>query len=119
MENLNDETLLATADGQGTLTLGALRQQQQQNLPRTSGQAKLFSTSGGMKQTPTGEKEYKVLSQKDKWYTGKFDPQLLENALNDYAKMGYRVVGSATAQYTGFAGGNREEIIIILERDRL
>lgn len=31
-------------------------------------------------------KEYKVLTQKDKWFSGKFDPQALENALNSYAE---------------------------------
>lgn len=29
-------------------------------------------------------KEYKVLSQKDKWFTGKFDPEALEQAINAY-----------------------------------
>lgn len=27
-------------------------------------------------------KQYKVLSQKDKWFSGKFDPDKLEKALN-------------------------------------
>lgn len=62
-------------------------------------------------------KEYKVLSQKDKWYSGKFDPDMLEKALNDYARMGYQVICSSTATIQGFTGA-REEMIIILERDK-
>lgn len=61
-------------------------------------------------------KVYKVLSQKDKWFSGKFDPQALENALNSYAEQGWRVITSATANFPSFGGG-RDEIIIILERD--
>ena len=33
-------------------------------------------------------KEYKVLSQKDKWFSGKFDPTKLEEGLNAYAQQG-------------------------------
>ena len=32
--------------------------------------------------------EYKVLSQKDRFFSGKFDPQKLEDALNSYAGTG-------------------------------
>lgn len=59
--------------------------------------------------------EYKVLTQKDKWFTGKFDPLMLENAINAYAKEGWRVKGVSTAEI-GSGVGNREEIVIILER---
>ena len=63
-------------------------------------------------------KEYKVLSQKDKWFSKKFDPQKLEEALNAYGEQGWKVITSATAKFPGFVGGEREEIIIILERDK-
>src|SRR6185436_18156204 len=33
-----------------------------------------------------GMKQYKVLTQKDKWFSGKFDPDQLEQALNAYAQ---------------------------------
>ena len=63
-------------------------------------------------------KQYKVLSQKDKWFSGKFDPELLEKALNSYAQQGWEVKGMATASMAGFlGGGNREEMVIVLERD--
>ena len=61
-------------------------------------------------------KEYKVLSQKDKWFSGKFNPQALESAINAYAEQGWRLVACATAEIPGF-GGNRQEFIGIMERD--
>ena len=63
-------------------------------------------------------KEYKILTQKDKWFSGKFDPELLEKALNGYASQGWQVNSAATAQFSGFFGDNREEIVIIMERDK-
>lgn len=60
-------------------------------------------------------REYKVLSQKDKWYSGKFDPESLERALNAYAEQGWRVISCATADIRGF-GTNRNEFIVIFER---
>ncbi|SDG28912.1 DUF4177 domain-containing protein [Rhodobacter capsulatus] len=61
-------------------------------------------------------KEYKVLSQKDKFFSGKFDPQLLEQAINAYAEQGWEVVSMATATFPGFTG-SREEIIVLFGRD--
>ena len=63
-------------------------------------------------------KEYKVLTQKDKWFSGKFDPERLEQAINAYAAQGWRVVSAATASFPGFFSANREEMIIIMERDK-
>ena len=59
---------------------------------------------------------YKVLSQKDKWFSGKFDPEILEQAMNAYAQQGWKVIGCATADIPGF-GGPRQEFITILERE--
>lgn len=61
-------------------------------------------------------KEYKVLTQKDRWFSGKFSPEKLEAALNSYAEQGWRVVSAATADIPGL-GVARQEMIIILERD--
>lgn len=61
-------------------------------------------------------KSYKVLTQKDKWFSGKFDPERLEEALNAYAQQGWRVISCATASVSYF-GGNRDEFIAVLERD--
>lgn len=62
-------------------------------------------------------KEYKVLTQKDKWFSGKFDPQKLEEAINAYAKQGWILKAAFSAEVPGFLNSNREEAIIILERD--
>jgi len=61
-------------------------------------------------------KQYKVLSQKDKWFSGKFDPATVEFALNAYAQQGWSVVSALSAEFPG-AFGSRNEIIIILERE--
>lgn len=63
-------------------------------------------------------KEYKVLTQKDQWFSGKFDPELLEQAINAYASQGWRVISAATASFPGLLSGNREEMVIIMERDK-
>ncbi len=63
-------------------------------------------------------KEYKVLTQKDKWFSGKFDPQRLEQAINAYSQQGWRVTTAFSASIVGLLGGARDEAIIILERDK-
>jgi hypothetical protein len=60
--------------------------------------------------------QYKVLTQKDKWFSGKFDPEKLEGAINSYAAQGWRVCGVATATFPGF-GGSREEMVVVMERE--
>ena len=62
-------------------------------------------------------KEYKVMTQKDKWFAGKFDPDKLEQAINSYAAQGWQVISVATATIPGF-GGNREEMIVVMGRDK-
>jgi hypothetical protein len=64
------------------------------------------------------KKEYKVLTQKDKWFGGKFNPEQLEAAFNAYAEQGWRVVATATGTFPGLIAGHREELITILERDK-
>jgi hypothetical protein len=65
--------------------------------------------------TQAAPREYKVITQKDKWFSGKFDPDKVEGALNSYAKQGWTLKGVATATVPGF-GGQREEVILIMER---
>ena len=62
-------------------------------------------------------KQYKVLSAKDKWYTGKFDPERLEEAINSYAKQGWVVKVAFTSEIPAPLGTRREEVLIVLERD--
>lgn len=58
--------------------------------------------------------QYKVVTMKDRFLSGKFDPQKLEAMLNNYAGEGWALKAVATAEIPGF--GTREEIIFILER---
>lgn len=63
-------------------------------------------------------KKYKVLTQKDKWFSGKFDPVVLEAALNELAADGWRVVSMASASREGvLTGGGKDELLILLEKD--
>lgn len=59
--------------------------------------------------------QYKVLTQKDRFFSGKFSPEKLEAAINSYADEGWRVVSVATATIPGF-GNNREELVVVMER---
>ena len=60
--------------------------------------------------------EDKVLTQKDRFWGGKFEPEKVEQALNSFAEEGWRVVSAATASFPSLTG-NREEMIIIMERE--
>lgn len=62
-------------------------------------------------------KQYFVLTMKDKWFSGKFDPQKLQEALNAYAQQGWRLVSCATADVNAAFGGSRQEFIAVMERD--
>ena len=62
-------------------------------------------------------KEYKVLTQKDRFMSGKFDPEKLEGALNAYATEGWKVTSMATASFPSFTGA-REELVVLLEREK-
>jgi hypothetical protein len=65
---------------------------------------------------------YKVLTQRDEFFGGKFDPTKLEDLINAYAKDGWRVVSIATADVSTFFGsfwsgrGARQEIVVFLEK---
>ena len=61
-------------------------------------------------------RQYKVLTSKDRYFEGKYEFGRLEDALNFYARQGWVVRGMATPHVTGFSGGPREELMILLER---
>ena len=75
----------------------------------------ILSNGSASMPSESAKKQYKVLTQKDKWFSGKFDPERLEQAVNAYADQGWRVRGVATASIPGF-GGARDELIILMER---
>jgi len=59
--------------------------------------------------------QYKVISQKDRFFGGKFDPAQIERALNEYAQLGWTVVSAISADIPGI-GGARNELVIIMEK---
>jgi len=63
------------------------------------------------------QKRYKVLTQKDRFFAGKFDPEKLEAAVNAYADQGWRVIAMATASIPGGIVGNRDEIVVLMTRE--
>ena len=62
-------------------------------------------------------KDYKVITQKDRFFSGKFHPEKLEALMNSYASEGWEFKGVATANVTSFRGA-RQEIVVIFERDK-
>jgi hypothetical protein len=63
-------------------------------------------------------KEYLIISQKDKWFSGRFDAATLTKVLNDHAKQGWRVITMATAsRETLVSIQDKDELIVLLERD--
>ncbi|MDT4935941.1 MAG: hypothetical protein QOK11_3833 [Pseudonocardiales bacterium] len=60
--------------------------------------------------------EYKVLTERDGRFSGSFDPEVLERALNSYAAEGWRVVQSFLA--ASLWKSSKAEIVVILERSQ-
>jgi hypothetical protein len=58
--------------------------------------------------------EYKVLTERDKTFSGAFDPDALERVLNEYAADGWRLAESFMA--ASLWKSAKAEIIMILER---
>ena len=61
-------------------------------------------------------REYKVLTPRDKFFDGKFDLARLEEALNHFARQGWRVKSMSTPHVKGFTGVLEETIVVLLER---
>ncbi len=59
--------------------------------------------------------EYKVLTERDRTFSGTFDLDALEAALNDYASDGWRLAEAFVA--ANFAKSAKAEMVMILERD--
>lgn len=59
--------------------------------------------------------EYKVLTEQDSRFSGKFDPEGLQATLNSHAAEGWRVVDSVTSSSTW--KNTNASIMIILERE--
>jgi hypothetical protein len=59
--------------------------------------------------------EYKVVTQKDGVFGGKFNPELVQSGLNAFAAEGWRVLEAVTTTFPGMFS-EREELVFILER---
>jgi hypothetical protein len=59
--------------------------------------------------------EYKVLSERDSRFSGKFDLDQLENELNSCAADGWRIAGGLSAM--SIWKNAKSEILVFLERD--
>jgi hypothetical protein len=62
--------------------------------------------------------EYKVLTQRDKWFAGNFDLDKLEQAINSYAAQGWQVMSVTTARVPAVPEGHRDELVVIMRRDK-
>jgi hypothetical protein len=60
---------------------------------------------------------FKVLTQKDRFFAGKFDPEKLEAAINAYAAQGWEPIAMATASIPGGIGGTRDEMVVLMRRE--
>jgi hypothetical protein len=57
--------------------------------------------------------EYKLLTQTDSFFGGKFDPDKVGAAIGSYATMGWTVVGTATDRL----GRSRDSLMVLMERE--
>lgn len=60
--------------------------------------------------------EYKVITQRDGWFSGSFNVESLEQSLNNHAAEGWRVVNAFTT--ASIWKSAKSEIMIVLERQR-
>lgn len=67
-----------------------------------------------------GQKEYKVVTQTDQWFMGKFNPDRLSVYMNQLSSESWEVVAVTTADratwFGSFGGTSRQEIVVFLER---
>lgn len=56
---------------------------------------------------------YKLLSQADKRFSGRFDPETVQNAVGSYASMGWTVVGTAVDRI----GRSRDSMLVLMARE--
>ena len=59
--------------------------------------------------------QYKIITQKDRFFSSKFNHALIERALNEYAQEGWVLKNAVSADF-GSVGMSRNELIIFLEK---
>jgi hypothetical protein len=62
-------------------------------------------------------REYKVMTQNDRFFAGKFDHEKLESAINSYAAQGWQVVTIALVSIPSFSGW-REKVAVVMEKGK-
>ncbi|HOU20679.1 MAG TPA: DUF4177 domain-containing protein [Polyangiaceae bacterium] len=85
--------------------------------PRPPPKLKMPMASPSPKKPPR-VKEYKVLTQNDKAFAGEFSPEKLEPVINTYAAQGWLVVSVTTLRLSAGPGVTREELIVVMGRDK-
>lgn len=85
--------------------------------PRPPPKLKMPLPPGPPKKAPR-IREYKVLTPRDKGFGGEFSPEKLEQVLNAYAVQGWHVVSVVTLGVPASPGETREELIVVLGRDK-
>jgi Domain of unknown function (DUF4177) len=98
-------------------TLRLICQSGVENRSRYNGHPIQLAALWRAKRKESDMKEYKVLTQKDRFFGGKFDPEKLEKGIKSYATEGWSVVSVATASIPSLSG-TREEMIVVMEREK-
>lgn len=81
--------------------------------------ADAFGTSGidrylDVRRTLPSMREYKVITEKDSSFRGKFDPEAIEGALNEYAADGWRVINAL--HIANVMKSFSAQVMVVLER---
>lgn len=74
-----------------------------------------FSDADSAQLADPTKPQYKVITQKDRFFSSKFDPAVIEKALNEYAQEGWVLKQAVTADF-GSAGMSRNELILFMEK---
>ena len=85
-----------------------------------SGAIKIDAASADVPTTETprpddGSRQYRILTQKDQGFAGKFNATKLEELLNDHARRGWELKVAVTMHVPSH-GGYHDELVVILER---
>jgi hypothetical protein len=87
----------------------------QLNLAETRADVELFSDLDLPFTLDPSKHQYKVITQKDRFFSNKFNPALIERALNEYAQDGWVFKNAVSADF-GSLGVSRNELIIFMEK---
>ncbi|MEO0010550.1 MAG: hypothetical protein RIQ39_139 [Actinomycetota bacterium] len=84
-------------------------------IPR-AGNPSLGAKPPGLSEKESAVKVFKVMTQKDRAFGGKFNPEKIEEALNAMGKEGWQIDGVTSAEFPSLTGG-RQELVIFLSKD--